>query len=65
MLARVARPYLDQARQLEWDSGTGVPVAAVEVEGSLALRLEAGQQQNLYFKADRLDFDHGGEKLVD
>lgn len=65
MLARVTRPYLEQARRLEWDSGTGMSVAAVEVEGSLALHLEDGTEQNLYFQADRFDIDHDGEKLVD
>ncbi len=65
MLARVARPYLDRARQLEWASGDGLPVVAVEVEGCLTLPLDDGEDQELYFKADRLDVDDDGERLVD
>lgn len=65
MLARVVRPYLEQARDLEWASGKGVPVGAVEVEGSLEWRLEDGEEQELFFKADRFDLDETGEKLVD
>ena len=65
MLARVARPYLDQAHDLDWPTGTGVPVAAVEVEGRLTLYLENGDEQDLYFKADRMDIDAAGERLVD
>ena len=65
MLARVARPYLDNAREIDWTSTTGIPIAAVEVEGCLSLRLTNGDEQNLFFKADRLDIDERGERLVD
>ena len=65
MLARVARPYLDVAHQMEWNSNQGIPVAAVEVEGCLPLRLPNSDEQGLYFKADRMDIDDDGERLVD
>ncbi|MGB5752801.1 MAG: PD-(D/E)XK nuclease family protein [Thermoanaerobaculia bacterium] len=65
MLARVARPYLDCAHEMDWASQTGIPVAAVEVEGQLPLRLANGSEHVLFFRADRLDVDDGGERLVD
>lgn len=65
MLARVTRPYLDQACRLEWAAGVGVPTVAVEIEGRLTLRLEDGEEQDLHFRADRVDIDGGHENLVD
>jgi hypothetical protein len=53
-LADRARPFLDEARDLDWAAGT-VPVLGTEQEGEVMVRGGHGSLRPLRFKADRMD----------
>ena len=62
VLARVALPFLDQARDQIWNSPDGSGPVAVEMSGSLPIGSGASGRL-LHFKADRVD-SLGGSLLL-
>ena len=67
VLAELARPFLEAAREADWsgEHGDSVPVVGVEVEGRVRVRDAAGEERTLAFKADRVDRLTVGVRLTD
>jgi hypothetical protein len=61
LLSEVVGPYLETAREAEWDGGRQVRVAGAELFGGVEITDEAGSSREISFKADRVD---GGPQLV-
>ena len=64
VLAEVALPYLDQARELLWEDPQGTQPVAVELECSLPAG-KGSEDQELHFRVDRIDSTNGPLTLSD
>ena len=67
-LAAQTRPFLERARELDWQPAGGeLAVVAVEAQGEAVVEDAAGRRRRLRFKADRVDRGGGagGLRLTD
>jgi hypothetical protein len=65
VLALQARPFLEQARALDWPPG-GEPIAlGTEMKGVVARQDASGRMREVHFRADRVDVVDGARVLTD
>ncbi len=65
-LARQARPYIEEARRLDWpEPDSTVDVLAAECTGTISVGDSGDHLRKISFRADRLDAAAGGLRLTD